>query len=748
MELLIKIKQTQQFDISGNQIYFQGSTPNTLSPKIGTLPVARQWTNFGSFIDVTQYTGDQFKTKITFTTERDNEGFIAPGTTQVKKAASTSISFETVAFRLIKQWLIDDVSAQLNSVDVELWHIDNNGQLCGIYKQFIIKATDLEWCQTDNCILDCTIKQKDELINCIKSTLISDNWQHWFDETVSPFDPDNNKRNPRFSYCKEIRPNGQLVVMWYLMSTIAFVSYTLSILWITIVNPFIFVMNGFLIAWNSIIGIINALGGNLTPVPLIKFKNLNDFKDNVGNFFVEAAGCGREHPAPLIRKYIKNVCDKCGVQVDEVTADIFFASTINIETSTRGKILSENPYHNACYLNAQTQKGVRRFKNLSMVGYSEPDITTHYIAANSPIMALDQFLDELKEVFNCEWNIRNGKLYFKRKDWFTVSPSGSVWDFSEYGADRNKLLEGICFNWNGKKIPAFTEGLYQVDPTDTCGNSARSFMNGFVSFGDASKVPVYDGKMDKLVNFGATKFRNDGVDTDYIMDAMQVCINGGWASTFISTTVMLDVVKPQIQEYADYCLLMKDDVTTYPKIIIWDGQGYLNAKSQKYYKTEDQEPTINTKYNTSVLGIPLNWNNVIKHQPQTFVRGGSILGASQPFAKYRVRDPLGVWIYDVPAYLINYPMYFAPDFENSLWDWFHWIDDPNARAVVNQGWSGKIELCCDELQRAGVFDDSSNIVLGEKVNLLSGKQGVITNIEVSYDTQDINGMYIKLEGTL
>lgn len=440
MQLKLYIRQTRTYDTKGTAIYYWGGTPSTLNLYYGWLsPSSRLWPGFGTandYIDVTESCSSLYKLKLTWTTERDNSGFTLPGAIQQKKSASGTLSFEGEAYKLLKQWLVDDVSAPLNSVDVKIEHAG-----CGNYLDYTIKSTDLRWCENSICTFDVTLKQKDEALNCIKSTLITDNWQNWFEEGYGI-----RKKHPRFSYCNEIRPNGQLVIQWYLMANIAFLIFIMMTSLIPIV---ILTLGPILLIIKLIIAVatfINKLGGSIDTTDLEKardkiqafldmFTSPDNFIDNIGNFFLEAAGCGREHPAPLIRDYITNVCDKCGVKVNDVTAPIFFAQERDIETSDRlrgnnGVIHVTNPHYNACYLSAPTKRGIRRFLNLSIVGFSEPNNRDYYLPDNSPLHTLDTFLDELKTIYNAEWRVKTiwdgGKyephLFFQRKDFFRMAP--------------------------------------------------------------------------------------------------------------------------------------------------------------------------------------------------------------------------------------------------------------------------------------------------------------------------------------
>ncbi len=757
MQLKIKIKQAIQYQAkTGAQGYYQPQTannPQSILFTTGTLPPLRQWPNYGNYIDITGDAGDLSKLKLTWTTERDSSGVSMPGALQPKKSSSGSLTFEGDAYKHLKAWLIDDISAPLNSVDVSIEHVG-----CGVYENYAIKATDLRWCEGTQCTFDVTLKQRDEPLACIQRTMIWHDHQGWFREgnTIT-------KKHPRFSYCNEIRPNGKLVVQWFNMAI--FVTFlfgfvaSLILMW----NPFVTLIQG-------IISFINkAFGASLSsPLQTISF---DDLKKAWGDQFVESAGCGREHPAPLIRDYVENVCSYCNIKVDATTADIFFASNITIQTSNpdrpdsnNGVVTADNPHYNACYLFPQTKRGVRRFGNFgigALFGRTEPNTSDYWLQDNAPILTLDLFLDQLKSIYNAEWMIKSiniggqlvPHLYFKRKDFFYQGPGNYIYDLTTNGVDRMKIVEGICYEWNGKTTPAYCQGIYEADPVDTCGNEARIQMNDIISFGNVDDNPSFGGVLDKTAQFGATKFRLDGASTDYVFDAMQVVINSNSLNFFVGG--IIKSAYPQIEEYADYALLLRDETCALPKILIWDGASYENAKCGRYYyghAAAGVEPQMNNKFNGTV------WST--KHKPETFVIGGNLSlskAKANPDGKYRVQYA-GNIIADQPARTVNYPMSFDTGFYDTLWDWFHWIDDPRLNPVLNQKWSVKLELCCDDLKvydsngnrRLGVFNDAGQIALGEKVKLPTKyyPDGRITEITVSYDPTDTYGQYIELKGTL
>jgi hypothetical protein len=758
LKLKLYIKQTDTFNTSGIQIYYHGANPSSLNLYTGQLPSARQWPNYGSYIDVTEDAGDLYRLKLTWTSERDKNGSVVPGTIQQKKSASGTLKFEGEAYKYMKRWLIDDVSAPLNSVDVKIEH-----EGCGTYYGYTINCTDLQWCEGSTCTFDVTLKQKDEILNCIRSTAIADNWMHRFEDGAGI-----SVKHPRFNYCNEIRPNGSLVVQWFNMAVTTMMLLTLLIPLIGIYNTVIVpTVNSILFILRKIESALNSIPGvnvSFDIRPDLKLMDPEDIKDAIAQMFLEAAGCGRMHPAPLIRSYIDNVCEKCGVKVDAETAPIFYAEKMLVHASDDSLEWKDNPHYNACYLNAPVKRGIRRYRNLGigvLLGYSELNMDDYYLQDNRPLHTLDTFLEELKLLYNAEWKLKtitkNGVtepyLFFQRKDFFVENKGGYIFDFGTGAADRNKLIDGVCYEWSEKKTPAFVEGIYNSDAADGCGNEARSQMNGYASFGDVVANPTFDGKMDKIAPFGATKFRLDGASTDYIFDALQVMLNSQLLTGFMLGFTK-DIIYPPIRDYADYALLLRDETCTLPKVLIWDpSSGVDNAMCVRpKYAHHDfgAEPDINSRYNTSITGVPLPWSDLLKHKPNTFVIGSSLTFSGHPVGRYLVQDIFHIKVADRPAMLVNYPMYFEPGYKDTLWDWFHWIDDPKRKPVLNQNWSLKMDLCCDDLKKLQVFDDASAIVLSEKVKLPIPYygEGVITEIEVSYDPTDNLGQYIQLKGTV
>lgn len=733
MNLRIYIRQMQLFNLAGTPIIYSGNNPATLVTIPGTV-------SKGKWVEVTDSVVNLEKMTISFTVKRDSTGAPSREALSAMKSATQPLTFEGDAYAFLREWLIDSVSAPHNKIEVKIEHVG-----CGEHLDFSIKSTDISWCTNQECSFDVVVKYQDPDLFCVQNTVLEDNWQGWFQP-----EPAGGKKHPRFSYCNEERPNAKLIVIWYMIGHIAFIVLTVLAVVFAVVNVIIGIIN-------AIIDFLNALGDlfNWDDIDHIDYLDYGNVVDFFARMYIESAGCGREHPAPLVRDYITNVCDKCGVKVDASTAPIFFAERISLQASTRDLKNVPNPHYNACYLTAKIKRGIRRWRNNPIFGDPTMNDTEMYIPDNSPLMNLPDFLDRLKQVYNAEWRISGSTLYFYRKDWFIQGPT--VFDFD--GADRDKMLDGLCFEWSELKQGAAVRGLYSIDPADGCGNEALRQMNGMVGFARTENNPNYEGMIDKTTRFfGGTKFRLDGASTDYIYDAAQVLVNAQLlGSSFIQQFRKLS---EWLDKYAAYVLLLKDETHSLDKLLIWDGKEYLNAKAiativpvNNELATLEATPVINPKYNQDsdvIVGTrpPEEW--VVRHLPETHVIGSAWTPGGVPTGIYRVSDMPGGLVMHNPAKLVNYPLYFEPGYLDTLWDWFHWVDDPIANPQMRLSWRVKIDLCCDYLKRLNIFNAlGGGVKLPAKVRLPIKyyPDGRLEEVEVVYDATNDLGAHIELKGT-
>lgn len=730
MKLRIYIRKKQALDLNGNPIIYVGQNSASLKAVPGAIP-NNDW------IDATDSVANLEKLTLEWSIQHNASGGVENGSIQIQKGVSNSLQFEGNSYKYIREWLVYDNAASLNVIEVRIEDTD-----CSYYEGYMIKSDQLSWCEDGLCTFDITLRQQDPLLYCIRSTPISDNHQGWF-----PYTGTSSKKHPRFSYCVEQRPNALLVIGWFNMITIGGVATALGAIIGTV--------------FNIISAIVNIVTIGTVDLGWYKYDAI---PNAIKQMLVEGAGCGREHPAPLIRDYITNICDKCGIHVDETTAPIFFADTLTMTTSTsEGQLETfKNPYKYSCYLNAPQKRGIRRFDGIDFFGSQTPS-NSYWIPENAPLETLDMFLNRVKDVFNAEWRITNKTLYFNRKDQYLNETK--VYDFSNNNSDRSKIVNGVCYEPFTVQMGAYCKGLYTVDAIDTSGNEGNQ-SNGLVSFADSLLNPNYsDTPLDKTTQFSAARFRLDGGTTDYIMDAMQVVANGQILQPWL-VPALKDVAR-KIDKYANYALLMAAETTFLPKILIWDGYSYDNArcigsagavdeyrapnslqmvaiKTNTNLSTGDQIPEINYKYPFSEAPLNRQFRDV--YPPQTQTLGSSIAGGSRQAGLYEVTDYFGGLIDRGVARLVNYPMFFGPQWRGTMFDRFHFIDDPRRNPKKGRNWSVKIALCCDDIQRLKLNGDGSQVQVAAKVGLPDNVDGRIMNIVATYDGSNDYGKYIELKG--
>ena len=208
------------------------------------------------------------------------------------------------------------------------------------------------------------------------------------------------------------------------------------------------------------------------------------------------SGCLRAWPSPFISTYITNVCTLCGLTSDVTTNPIFHSTTNPFYP------ILPNPYYYATYLTSFTKQGV------------PVNGTQSYIPNNQPSQTLTAFLGQIKEIWNARWFIYNSKVYFHRKDLIGDLIWGSTPALDFTGADAKKLIQGVCFSWNGEGKLKRLYMAYEKDAIDAVGNESLSRFNG--EFIEPSSNLNYTEPVEvRIESVGSTSFVYDAIDTDY-----------------------------------------------------------------------------------------------------------------------------------------------------------------------------------------------------------------------------------------
>lgn len=413
-------------------------------------------------------------------------------------------------------------------------------------------------------------------------------------------------------------------------------------------------------------------------------------------------------PSPLIRTYIENICSKYGFTFNTIFDD-------KIENA---------PYRDLCFFWPASTS----LKEFNGGNYTSP--SARYIWDNRSVLPFSKFLDQLKKVFNAEWYVTpNKELIFQKKSYFDNQPT--LWDFAFYGD-----LHDLSYTFNGNKKPAYGDYQYMVDPQDTCSNELKWRYNDIVDFDGSANNPMLEGNMTKTFDFASTSFHNDGSSEDFIEEGIKLgrviaigAIIIGMGQMFAAAnplTVAIvaallatgyAITNNYMNDYFNNSSLngmvrLSNSEINMPRLLLWERTTAMNQA--KVVRTNFPNP--NTYYNPT--SIPY----YDEHPTYDDVGG--------------VFHPAGT-----VQVVYNYPMYVDANYLGNLYDRFHEYDNPLQNPVVNQDWEGNVDLCCDWLDRLGVWSNEfvkiGAVVVLEKrgERLIKGR---ITDIDIDYETGKIN----------
>jgi|GEM_PF-3015739 len=454
----------------------------------------------GVLIPPDQYSGKSVTVDITDNGDSDRKS----------KIVSDEFTLTGAAYEVVKTELIDNPNGKNLFLPVKIYE----DECCAsdvLLFEGIIRGDSVDWCFGE---CSCTVHffehtEDTKRLDCVKTTLIWDNWNDF-----------QSQAHPRMVYCIEMRPSilqafflggylGLSITLLVLTPIVAIISYLIEAINYTIITPLNF-----------------ALGAFGVDIPLIYFEGneetslLETYLGLMDHLNEVLIGCGRKHPSPLVRDYIKNVCEKCGMT--------FQSSIFNDPSSD---------YYNSVYLSAPVEKGTR-------------DENVLWIDQNKPLLTLEKLLDELKIPFSANWDLIGTVLRFEREDFFW---SGQTFANYETLVAGDKIENKLCLSWREDDRAAFIELIYTNDAVDWVGNEAAVRFNDIVEW----NVPfseLQSGQVTVRLVYGLARFRGDGIDPDVLTWFENVPFAFG-------------------QALADHqkVLIMNNGTAFQPKLLIWDG---------------------------------------------------------------------------------------------------------------------------------------------------------------------------------
>lgn len=439
-----------------------------------------------------------------------------------QKSYSTELSFYDDGFNILKQELIDSVNAFGNEVKVEIFD-----ECCSkLIFEGLIKADSIDWCEPI-CAINASVIEKKSDLDCLKSTLITDN-HAGFQQTPQK----------KLRYCIDFRPDALLFILFLIYSILNLVIYAVLIplsLIVVIIQSVAFVICQIICAIPATPCNSQTCSGGTWTNPQGSFDDITGWLDD---FQSRMIFCNWYHPTALLRDYIKNACSACGLQ--------FESSILNDPAST---------YYDTLLFSAPIRKGYKPSQTQDLL-----------ISENFPLETIETLMrDHLMTLFNARYWVKDGKLIFERKDFFDES---SVWIDAEAMLVNNEIIENeICFKYIDKERPSFAIYAYASDATDYMANEAKGKFDNIIEWNNPySSTQV--GKHELNFTSSQARFRNDQVTRDAYEELAQIgLINALFGNAFSE---------------AIRNLFMNQHTATNYKFLIWDassGDSFAYVKS-------------------------------------------------------------------------------------------------------------------------------------------------------------------------
>ena len=448
--------------------------------------------------------------------ENDDEGGLA-------KAFSSELRFYDDGYSILKPLLIDDPNGFVNSVNVEIFD-----ECCGrLVFDGVIQGDGIDWCEPE-CWIAANVVEKKAALNCVRSTLLTDNHNGFM-----------NLQQKKVRYCVDIRPDFILPILLLIFAIFNSIIYVVLIplaAVVVVIQSIAFVVCAIVCAVSPGCTLADCQGGTWTN-PTGAFSEITGWFTDMKNRLIQ---CQWYHPTALVRDYIQNVCEKCGLT--------FQSSILNNPSS---------PYFNLLLFSAPVRKG-----------YKPSETNGLLMSENTPVETLDTLMtNHLNPLFNAKYWIVGNTLIFERKDFFT---GVSTWIDAEQLLNDGRIVDNqICFSWIDRERPAFAEYKYSPDGSDLIGNEAAERYEDIVEWNPPPISEAQSGSLDLLLLSSMARFRDDAAGPDQL--------------GLYNTGVFNALFGNAIANSRDLLMMNQHTAFNY-KFMIWDqSSGLDNARIQRVY---------------------------------------------------------------------------------------------------------------------------------------------------------------------
>jgi hypothetical protein len=429
------------------------------------------------------------------------------------KSFTSELEFYDDGYNILKFWLLTDSNAFINEVKVKIYDTCCNTLVI----DGVIRATTIDWCEPI-CSIKANIVEGKEAFDCLKSTLIWDNTTE--DESGLTF---LQREQKRLRYCVDLSPTGLLIIL-----LVFYVIFSLIL---------------------NVLGLILTFFAGLAFLLSFGFLDFQDTLDQLTGWIDELQErmiiCNWYHPTALVRDYIENACQKCGLT---------FQSSI---LKNPGSV-----YNNTLLFSAQIRKGYKPSKTAG-----------NLIEQNLPTETIETLMDSyLKPLFNAQYWVIGNTLIFERKDYFD-NPT-NVWIDAEQLLN-DGLIEGerICFSYLDKERPSFADFKYAQDFADPIGNYAGQRFDKIVEWNQNPYSATQSGKYEPNIASSPARFRSDQIEDDTYEKL-------GTNPAFAAINLILGFNPQQSLGM----LLLGDHVCANYKFLIWDeSSGLEDSRIQGNY---------------------------------------------------------------------------------------------------------------------------------------------------------------------
>ena len=394
--------------------------------------------------------------------ESDDDGILV-------KSYSNELTFYEDGYDILKTALIDDPNGYINEVNAEVYD-----ECCGkLVFSGVIRGDSIDWCEPE-CWVTCQMVEKEPFLDCVKSTLIADNYNDFL-----------SRQQKKVRYCVEMKPEfitEVLLFIYAILSTILTIVLIPIAAAVFVIQTIAFLICQFVCAIPGTPCNSDTCEGGTWTNPEDTWDEITGWLDDLQNRLIQ---CQWYHPTALVRDYIQNVCDKCGLT--------FQSSILNDPAS---------PYYNLLLFSAPVRKGYKPSESNGLL-----------MTENIPIETLDTLMQRhLKPLFNARYWIIDGVFIFERKDYFENT---NTWIDSEQLLNDGKILNNrICFSWIDEKKYAYATYTYLQDGSDLISYEAANRYNEIVEWNNPPS-PAQEGFMENQFLSGIARFRDDyaGIDT-------------------------------------------------------------------------------------------------------------------------------------------------------------------------------------------------------------------------------------------